>query len=352
MRSNGFFMKEKLHKFYFKPSVLNKKSIVVTGGTGSFGSNFVEKILKIGNPKKIVIFSRDEYKQYKLSEKLKKSDKKNVLRFFIGDVRDYERLNSAFRGIDFVIHAAALKHITSNEYNPFECIRTNVYGAENIVRAAINNSVSNVIALSTDKACSPVNLYGASKLAADKVFIAANFFASDRKTRFKVVRYGNVLGSRGSVIPFFYSLLKKGEKYIPITDKKMTRFWISLNQATEFVLSCLSDNTNGDLFIPKIPSIKIIDIAKAIAPKCKLNVIGIKPGEKIHETLISKEETRNTFEFKDRYILKFQNPSSNKISKVYGGKKVSENFEYSSNANSWWIKRNEILDFIQEAIKK
>tara|TARA_Y100000590_G_scaffold379140_1_gene446582 strand:+ start:3486 stop:4502 length:1017 start_codon:yes stop_codon:yes gene_type:complete len=330
----------------FNTSFLKGKTILVTGGTGTFGSNFIETLLRISSPKKIIVFSRDEFKQSELSEKLKALDKNRVLRFFIGDIRDYDRLHLAFQGVDYIVHTAALKQIISNEYNPFECIKTNVYGSENIVRAALNTSVKMVLALSTDKACSPANLYGASKLAADKIFLTANFFASDRMTKFRIVRYGNVLGSRGSVVPYFKKLKKQGSKTIPITDKRMTRFWIKINDAVNFVISSLSENIDGHLFIPKLPSIKITDLAKVIVPNKRFEYIGIRPGEKLHEILINKEETRFAYEFNDRFVLKFQENNSRKFNRLIGGKKVKENFEYSSDKNIF-LSLKQIQEFIK-----
>lgn len=335
----------KRNKLNVNNSFLKGKTILITGGTGTFGENFAEKILKINNVKKIIIFSRDEYKQYLLAEKLKILDKRNILRFFIGDIRDYNRLHLAFQGVDYVIHAAALKQIISNEYNPFECIKTNVYGAENIVRAALNTSVKTVLALSTDKACSPANLYGASKLAADKIFMTANFFASDRITKFNVVRYGNVLGSRGSVVPYFKKLKNKGLN-LPITDKRMTRFWIKINEAVDFVISSLSYKKGGYIFIPKLPSIRIIDLAKSIAPNKKIKYVGIRPGEKLHEILINKDETRYTYEFRNKFIINYQDQNSKKRNIVIGGKKVKEDFEYSSQNNTF-LNLKQISRFIE-----
>ena len=337
-----------LPTFKIDYSILKNKTVLITGGTGSFGSNCVRLLLKKTKAKKIIIFSRDEYKQYILAEEFKIIDKHKVCRYFLGDVRDYERLNTAFRGVDFVIHAAALKHVPSNEYNPFECLKTNVFGSENVVRAALNNNVKIVVSLSTDKACNPVNLYGASKLAADKVFLATNYFASDRITKFKVVRYGNVIASRGSVISLFKKKLKEGCDCLPITDPAMTRFWINVDESVNFVLSCLNDKTGGDLFIPKLPTMRIIDIAKALSPKIKFKIIGIRPGEKLHETLITKEESRDLYEFSDRYILKVQNPNSRTKAKVRGGKKVLNEFEYTSNKNYSFFNINQIKELFKK----
>lgn len=261
--------------------MLKNKTILITGGTGSFGKRFVEIILKKFNPKKIIIYSRDEFKQDIMQKTLKSS----ILRFFIGDVRDYERLNFAMREVDYVFHAAALKQVVAAEYNPIECLKTNVFGAENIIKASINNNVNKVIALSTDKAVNPVNLYGATKLASDKLFIAANNIVGKKKTRFSIVRYGNVIGSRGSVLPLFLNLKKNNKNLFPITDLRMTRFWISLDEVVEFAIKCLKIMIGGEILIKKSPSIKIIDLAKAINPKGKIKIIGVRPGEKIHESL-------------------------------------------------------------------
>ncbi|MCF8475409.1 MAG: UDP-N-acetylglucosamine 4,6-dehydratase (inverting) [Pseudolabrys sp.] len=314
---------------------LNGKSILITGGTGSFGQKFVEKLFEYYTPKRLIIFSRDEMKQYEME--LKYDEKRYPqMRYFIGDVRDVDRLEMAMRGVDYVIHAAALKHVPAAEYNPFECIHTNVMGAENVVKAAIRSGVDRVIALSTDKAANPVNLYGASKLAADKIFVAANGLAgSYGKTRFSVVRYGNVAGSRGSVVPYFKRLLSEGVSELPITDPRMTRFWITLDQGANFVLSSLAMMHGGEIFVPKIPSMKVVDIAKALAPSLPFKIIGIRPGEKLHEVLITEDDARSTVALDDRYIvqprLRFWDRQDPK------DVMVSEGFRYSSDNNDEWI---------------
>lgn len=309
--------------------MFNNKSILITGGTGSFGKKFAEIFLKKYNPKRLVIFSRDELKQHEISSLnfIKKNIKK--VRFFIGDVRDYDRLKVAFRDIDYVIHAAALKQVPAAEYNPTECIRTNIYGAENVIRAALDNKIKKVIALSTDKAVNPINLYGATKLASDKLFIAANNISGNQNTIFSIVRYGNVVGSRGSVVPVFKSLIEKKSKYLTITHPNMTRFWITLEQGVEFVLNSFKMMKGGEIFVPKIPSVKIIDLAKSMAPQKKIKIIGIRQGEKIHELLISKEESRNIIERKNYYII-----LNSKLKDLKNKtKKKLKDFEYISSEN-------------------
>lgn len=310
--------------------MLSDKIILVTGGTGSFGKAFVKALLKNHSPKKVIIYSRDEFKQYEMAKRFK-SDK---LRFFIGDVRDSSRLHRALGGVDFVIHAAAMKQVPAAEYNPFEAVQTNIIGAQNLINAAIDTGVKKVLALSTDKACNPVNLYGATKLCSDKLFIAANVYAGDLETRFSVVRYGNVLGSRGSVVPLFRSLRKTGE--IPVTDARMTRFWITLPQAVKFVVDSLSMMHGGELFIPKIPSMKITDLAIAIAPDCKIKQIGIRPGEKLHEVMISGDDSRNLYELADRYVKMPDFPFWKTIPPE-NSKKMDEGWEFASNTNDMWL---------------
>ena len=310
--------------------MLNGKTVLVTGGTGSFGKKFTEIVLKKYDPKKLIIFSRDEMKQYEMAEKY--SDKR--IRYFIGDVRDPIRLNRAFKGVDVVVHAAALKIVPTAEYNPFEAVNTNVLGAENVINAAIDNNVPRVIALSTDKAANPVNLYGATKLCAEKMLVAANNYVGGGDTRFSVVRYGNVFGSRGSVIPFFRERAKTG--IIPVTDERMTRFWISLEAGVELVLKSLSIMQGGEVYIPKIPSMKIIDLAKAVAPNCKIQIIGIRPGEKLHETLLSEDDGNDSYEMEDKYILqsKVIFPGARKPR----GKHLGLNFKgYKSDTNTQWL---------------
>tara|TARA_A100001011_G_scaffold379523_1_gene445643 strand:- start:51 stop:1046 length:996 start_codon:yes stop_codon:yes gene_type:complete len=320
--------------------MFNNKNLLITGGTGSFGKAFVEYVLKNYRPKKLVIFSRDELKQFEFSNYLKrKGYNQKTIRFFIGDVRDKQRLSLAFQSMDFVVHAAALKQIVSAEYNPQEVVRTNINGAENVIFAALEQNVKKIIALSTDKAVNPVNLYGATKLVSDKIFINANNLSGKKKCRFSVVRYGNVINSRGSVIPFFKDIIKE-KKYFPITDKNMTRFFIDVIDGVKFVINSFSRMYGGEIFVPKIKSFKIIDIAKAIDPKAKIKIIGIRPGEKVHEILCPKDESHLTIEFKNYYIIKptigleiknnYQlNPLKEK------GKFVSKNFEYSSSENEF-----------------
>ncbi|HEK9103244.1 UDP-N-acetylglucosamine 4,6-dehydratase (inverting) [Bacillus pfraonensis] len=319
---------------------LTGKTILVTGGTGSFGKRFIKKALELG-VNKIIVFSRDELKQYEMAQEYTDSR----IRFFIGDVRDKARLYRAFAGVDIVVHAAALKHVGACEYNPFEAIKTNIYGAQNIIEAAIDCGVQRVIALSTDKAASPINLYGATKLASDKLFVAANAYVGSKNTRFSVVRYGNVVGSRGSVVPFFKSIKNTGK--IPITDKRMTRFWITLDQGVQFVLDNLQRMKGGEIFIPKIPSMKVTDLAKVIAPKCKIEFIGIRPGEKLHEAMITEDDARHTLEFENYYIIQ---PEFNWWDKanIGEGKPLPEGFSYASDKNDHWLTKEELKRFINE----
>ncbi|HOY68765.1 MAG TPA: UDP-N-acetylglucosamine 4,6-dehydratase (inverting) [Candidatus Ozemobacteraceae bacterium] len=308
------------------------KTLLVTGGTGSFGHAFIRHALENLQPRKVIVYSRDEFKQYEMERKFS-SDK---LRFFIGDVRDRDRLIRAFAGVDYVVHAAALKQVPAAEYNPFEAVQTNIIGAQNVVNAALETGVRRVIALSTDKACNPVNLYGATKLCSDKLFIAANAYAgSTRNTRFAVVRYGNVVGSRGSVVPFFRDLAAKKAE-IPITDERMTRFWITLTQAVKFVVDSFEMMSGGELYIPKIPSMKIPDLAEAIAPGCPRRVIGIRPGEKLHELMISHDDTRNLFETAERYIKLPEFPFW-EVKQPKDSRQVADGFEYASNTNDRWL---------------
>jgi UDP-N-acetylglucosamine 4,6-dehydratase len=308
--------------------MLNGKNILITGGTGSFGKKFVQIILNNYKPEKLIIFSRDELKQFEMSQRWS-TKKYPCIRYFLGDVRDKERLYLALSGVDYVIHAAALKQVPAAEYNPTEFIKTNVIGAMNIIDAALFNNVKKVVALSTDKACNPANLYGATKLCSDKLFIAANAYRRpDNNKIFSVVRYGNVVGSRGSVVPFFKERAKTG--VLPITDTRMTRFWITLDQSVYFVLKVLDISKGGEIFIPKIPSMKIVDLAKAIAPECSHKIIGIRQGEKIHETLISEDEGRNAIEYDECYVLKQTPPAEDEMN---GGRRCPDNFRYSSDNN-------------------
>ena len=317
-------------------------NILITGGTGSFGHEFVKKILKNYSPKRLIVFSRDEMKQWEMAKLYPDT---NVLRFFIGDVRDKDRLHRALAGVDYVVHAAATKIVPIAEYNPFECVKTNVIGAMNVIDATIDQKVKKVIALSTDKASSPINLYGATKLASDKLFTASNAYAGEHGTRFSVVRYGNVMGSRGSVIPFFIDMRNTGE--LPITDFRMTRFLISLPEAVDTVISAFEEMTGSEVFVRKIPSIKIIDLAKAIGPKCRLKEIGMRPGEKLHEQLISSDEAPYTYEF-DRHfkILSPINGWSLCKKRTKGGIKVNETFFYTSDNNSDWLKNAELHEWL------
>lgn len=315
---------------------LNGKIVLVTGGTGSFGRSFVRMVLERYRPEKLIVFSRDELKQHDMQqdETLRTHE---CLRFFIGDVRDVTRLELAMRDVDYIVHAAALKQISAAEYNPFECIRTNVHGAENIVTAAIRTGVKRVISLSTDKAVSPINLYGASKLASDKIFVAANNLAGKNGPRFAVVRYGNVSGSRGSVIPLFRKLIRDGANSLPITDPRMTRFWITLDQAVNFVLSSLEMMNGREIFVPKIPSMKIVDLARAFGPDLEHRHIGIRAGEKLHEVLITEDDARTTFEFEDRYVIA---PGFIHWAEQWfedGVPRVPENLRYTSDGNTEWL---------------
>jgi len=325
-----------LKNFLIKTPDLTGQTILITGGTGSFGNQFVETVIANYKPKKLIIFSRDEMKQYEMALRFPDT-KYPFMRFFIGDVRDYNRMEMALRGVDIVIHAAALKHVSIAEYNPYECIHTNVIGAENIVRASLRNGVKKVMALSTDKAVSPINLYGASKLAAEKIFIAANNIRGSDPTIFSVVRYGNVVGSRGSVIPYFDKLIKEGADSLPITDNDMTRFWITLKQGVDFVLSNLAIMQGGEIFIPKIPSMKIIDMVTATYPGAKTHVIGIRAGEKLHEWMLTSDEALQTVDMSDRYAIL---PHSVNLDSWSSGEEyvpLKKRMVYSSDTNSEWL---------------
>jgi UDP-N-acetylglucosamine 4,6-dehydratase len=324
---------------------LNGKQILVTGGTGSFGHAFVDFVTRNFSPERLIIFSRDELKQFEM----RRCWNQPYLRYFIGDVRDADRLEMAMRGIDYVIHAAALKQVPVAEYNPIECIRTNIHGAENVVRAAIRCGVKRVIALSTDKAANPINLYGASKLASDKIFVAANALAGAHGARFAVVRYGNVINSRGSVIPVFLDHIAKGSRGLPITDPRMTRFIITLDQGVNVVLSSLAMMEGGELFVPKIPSIRIADLAEAMLPGGDHPVVGIRPGEKLHEVMISEDDARVTLEIGDRYVIEPLFDFWNRTHYVdRGAKPVAEMFRYASNTNSHWLDVGQIRDLLTE----
>lgn len=327
--------------------MFNNKSILITGGTGSFGKECVRVILEKFSPKKVIVYSRDELKQFEMSQILN-SEK---MRYFIGDVRDKERLCQAMNGVDYVIHAAAMKQVPAAEYNPMECIKTNINGAENVIKAALDNGVEKVVALSTDKAANPINLYGATKLVSDKLFVAGNNVAGGHRTRFSVVRYGNVVGSRGSVVPFFNKLIADGAKALPITDENMTRFWITLPQGVDFVLKAFQRMQGGELFVPKIPSSKIVDLAKAIAPQLPQTIVGIRPGEKLHETMCPADDSHLTLEFPDHYVIQpcinFNEPinySQNKFGET--GKPVARGFEYSSGTNPNFLTVEELQKLV------
>jgi UDP-N-acetylglucosamine 4,6-dehydratase len=325
--------------------IFKNKTILVTGGTGSFGQKFIEQILKKYSPKKIIIYSRDEHKQFSMEKKYAGNDK---MRFFIGDVRDLPRLKKAMENVDFVVHSAALKHVPTIEYNPFEAVKTNIMGAQNVIDAAISAKVKKVIALSTDKAAAPINLYGATKLASDKLFISANNLVGKKDIKFSVVRYGNVMGSRGSVIPYFLECRKKG--VIPITDKKMTRFNITLDEGVQFVINCFSMMLGGE-----IPSFRIMDLAKAVAPGIKTKVVGIRPGEKIHEEMITNSDSLHTLEFKKHFTIvpntKFTSLRKDQLMKILkskGGKLRKKEFSYSSDSNTKFLSVSELRDLIQK----
>ena len=330
--------------------ILDEKVILITGGTGTFGKAFTKYVFEHFKPRKVIIFSRDEFKQYEMAKKFPPD--KYPIRYFIGDIRDKDRLYRAFEGVDYVIHAAAMKQVPASEYNPFEAVKTNVIGAENIVNAAIDKGVKKVIAISTDKAVNPINLYGATKLVMEKIFIAGNAYVGAKDTVLSVVRYGNVVGSRGSVIPLFIELTKKGEKVLPITDKRMTRFWITIEQGVELVLTALEEAVGGEVFVPRIPSMRITDLAKAINPNCEFKIIGIRPGEKIHEVLISEDEGRNVVKMrkdgKEIFIILPQFfPKRALYEKYRDFEKLPEGFSYRSNTNDWWLTREELYEMIK-----
>lgn len=329
--------------------MFNGKNIFITGGTGSFGKKYTEILLKNYKPNKIIIFSRDELKQYEMSQEY--SNK--CMRYFIGDVRDAARLKKAMKDVDFVIHAAALKHVPIAEYNPMECIKTNINGAQNVIDAALENGVPKIIALSTDKAANPVNLYGATKLASDKLFVAANNLVGNQNIQFSVVRYGNVIGSRGSVVPYFKKLIEQKSTFIPITDEKMTRFMITLEQGVNFVLKNFERMQGGEIFIPKIPSMKIVDLADAMAPNLEKKIIGIRPGEKLHEIMCPADDSHLTYEFNNHYVIsptitfaKKRDYKTNSLGEI--GKPVEQGFEYNSANNVDWLSQKELLKLIKE----
>jgi UDP-N-acetylglucosamine 4,6-dehydratase len=328
---------------------LDGASILVTGGTGSFGNAFIAAVAERYKPRKLIVYSRDEMKQYEMAERFAQR-RYPFLRYFIGDVRDRDRLEMAMREVDIVVHAAALKHVPAAEYNPFECIHTNVMGAENVVRAALRAGVGRVVALSTDKAANPVNLYGASKLASDKIFVAANSLAGGDGTRFAVVRYGNVVGSRGSVLPLFRRLLANGARSLPITDPRMTRFWITLGQGVDFVLSSLQLMKGGEIFVPKIPSMKMTDLASAIAPGVAHEIVGIRPGEKLHEVMITSDDARNTLELADRYVIAPAFPFWTRDHlDLNGAARVADEFRYASDSNGEWLTAESLGRMLESA---
>jgi UDP-N-acetylglucosamine 4,6-dehydratase/5-epimerase len=323
--------------------MLNDKNILVTGGTGSFGRRFVKTVLERFKPKRLIVFSRDELKQWEMQQTFPETSY-DCIRYFIGDVRDRERLYRAMEGVDVVIHAAALKQVPAAEYNPLEAVKTNVLGAANVIDAAIDRNVQRVVALSTDKAAAPINLYGATKLCSDKLFAAANSYSGVHKTRFAVVRYGNVVGSRGSVIPFFLKMKDTG--VLPITDMRMTRFWITLDQGVEFVLKSLERMEGGEVFVPKIPSMKVSDLARTLAPDCRVEVVGIRPGEKLHEVMVPPGDGRNTVEYEDHFVIvhPFHQWTRENYRMKRGGTHCDDDFVYSSDTNTLWLTPEQVLE--------
>ncbi|NQY35411.1 MAG: UDP-N-acetylglucosamine 4,6-dehydratase (inverting) [Alteromonadaceae bacterium] len=331
--------------------MFSNKTVLITGGTGSFGKKYVKTLLERYSPKKIIIYSRDELKQFEMQQDYNQE----CMRYFIGDVRDRERLTQAMNGVDFVIHAAALKQVPAAEYNPMECIKTNIHGAENVISAALANEVEKVIALSTDKAANPINLYGATKLVSDKLFVAANNISGGHKTTFSVVRYGNVVGSRGSVVPFFNKLIKEGACEIPVTHKEMTRFWITLQHGVDFVLKNFERMLGGEIFIPKIPSMRIMDLAKAMAPEIPVKIIGIRPGEKLHEIMCPSDNSYHTYEYDDHFVIapaitfssRTNDFTSNNLSEA--GQEVTPGFEYNSLSNDHFLTVDELIQFNKQS---
>lgn len=321
-------------------------SVLVTGGTGSFGKCFIRELLTHHRPRKVIVFSRDEFRQSEMMREFPTS-KYPPIRYFIGDVRDVDRLEMAMRSVDVVVHAAAIKHVGIAEYNPLECVRTNVGGAENVVKAALRTGVKKVIALSTDKAANPVNLYGASKLASDKIFVAANALSGTHGTRFSVVRYGNVVGSRGSVVPLFEQMISDGADHLPITDERMTRFWITLPQGVAFVMSSLDMMRGGEVFVPRISSMRMTDLAKAMAPNLPIKVVGIRPGEKLHEVMITEDDARSTLVLPDRYVIE---PAfaEHRFSRVLEGERVADRFSYASDTNTEWATAADLKAMLAE----
>lgn len=327
--------------------MLNGKTILITGGTGSFGKKFLEMIFEKYDPKKVIIYSRDEFKQSVMQTEYRDKVEMSKVRFFIGDVRDRERLFRAFTGVDYVIHAAAMKQVPTCEYNPMEAIKTNIHGAQNVIEAALDKGVKKVVALSTDKAVNPINLYGGTKLVSDKLFIAANAYSGENGTVFSVVRYGNVAGSRGSVIPIWQNLIDKGEKKLGVTDMRMTRFWITLRQGVELVFKALEESKGGETYISKIPSFHIGDLAKAMLPDCEIEEIGIREGEKLHEVMVTKDDSRSTYEYEKHYIVYPEYTWHNDSNILPGGKRVEDGFEYNSGTNTQWLD----VEGLREALK-
>jgi UDP-N-acetylglucosamine 4,6-dehydratase len=341
-------MPDKPSRFHDRGTDLDGAAVLITGGSGSFGRRLAHELLTRYRLRRLAIYSRDEAKQVDMAQEFQAHDNFNALRFFIGDVRDQARLKMAMREVDYVIHAAALKHVPVAEYNPMECIHTNVLGAENVVYAALENRVKRVIALSTDKAVNPINLYGASKLASDKIFVAANNLSGSVGTKFSVVRYGNVVGSRGSVVPLFQKLVREGARHLPITDERMTRFWITLLEGVDFVLSNLRLMQGGEIFVPKIPSMKMVDLAKCMAPDLPIKVIGIRPGEKLHEALISIEQAPYTRALPDRYIIQPELAFWERKEIEQWTRAVPETFSYTSDNNDEWLSADELRQMVAE----
>ncbi|HNQ45468.1 MAG TPA: UDP-N-acetylglucosamine 4,6-dehydratase (inverting) [Syntrophorhabdus sp.] len=327
--------------------MFDDKVILITGGTGSFGQKFTGYLFEHHKPRKVIIFSRDEFKQHQMAKIF--PDSEYAIRFFLGDIRDKERLYRSFEGVDYIIHAAALKQVPAAEYNPFEAVKTNIIGAQNIIDAAIDRGVKKVVALSTDKAVSPINLYGATKLAMEKLFIAANSYVGLKETSFALVRYGNVIGSRGSVIPLFNGMKNNGVKKFPITDERMTRFWITLDQGVSLVAYAVAESVGGEVYVPKIPSMRILDLINAISDDAQYEVVGIRPGEKIHESLVSEDDGRNTVDLKDKYVIlpPFAN-GGNKYHRYTKFPRMTDGFSYRSDNNVKWLTVKEIEQFIEE----
>lgn len=327
--------------------MFNDKTILITGGTGSFGKAFSSRVLEVYSPKKLIIFSRDEYKQWQMKNEFIRYS--NKMRFFIGDVRDKDRLYRAFEDVDFVVHAAAMKQVPSCEYNPFEAVKTNINGAQNVIDAAIDSNVKKIVALSTDKAVNPVNLYGGTKLVSDKLFISANAYVGTKDTVFSIVRYGNVSGSRGSIIPHFRGLVEKGENTLPVTDYRMTRFWITLKEGVDLVLKAFAQSVGGEVYISKIPSFKITDLARAICPDCTIREVGVREGEKLHEIMITKEDSLSTYEYGRHYII-YPNMDWCDMQKydLAGGRRMEEGFEYRSDTNMQWLSTDELKQRLKE----